>query len=300
MAQPALMFALGAAVLVVLATLPLVRSLLRPPKVDTETPAAQANLGIFRQALRDLESEFQEGKLSQEDLQEAREELQKRLLEDMAPGDTPPAPTPARSRTTAFALLALIPLGAFLLYGVLGTPAALDPANRQARPAEQTVTAAQIESMVGRLAEKLKANPDDLQGWVMLGRSYKILGRYEEAAAAYGKGLSLLEGNATGLADYAETLAMARQGNLQGEPEALVMKALKLDPNLPRALLLAGVAANDRGDFGGAADYWEKLLAQMDPASDEARSVKDSIAKLREKAKAAQAAPRPPGAPRKP
>ena len=77
-------------------------------------------------------------------------------------------------------------------------------------------------------------------------------------------------------------LSRARGGNLQGKPNELVERALRIDPDEPQALLLAGAASSDRQQFAAAADYWARLLAQLEPGSEEAGALEAAITKARE------------------
>ena len=273
-------FIIIAALLVVAVTVRLLVPLLRAPKIsdNAANERREANLAIFRDQLAELERERDEALLSMPDFEQAKRELQRRLLEDVQSEDTGEALRPA-SRKTAFSLLVALPLAAALGYALLGNPRGLDPQNTQK---QERLSPAQIEGMVSKLAEKLKANPDDANGWVMLARSYKVLERFAEAAEAYSHAGAVVDKDATLLADYAEVLAQANKGDLQGKPSDLIARALKLDPNEPQALLLAGAAASDRRDFTAAADHWSRLLLQLEPGSEEAASVEAAIAKARE------------------
>lgn len=277
------MFAILAALLVAAVTLRLMLPLLRVPKaaVGNANERREANLAIFRDQLAELDRERAEALLSEPDFAQARQELQRRLLEEVQAenADRSESTGVPASRKTAFALLVALPLAAAVGYTVLGTPRGLDPLQTQA-PAR--VSPAQIEDMVGKLADKLKQNPDDANGWLMLARSYKVLGRFAEAAEAYSHASAVVDKEAVLLADYAEMLAQANNGSLQGKPDELIARALKLDPNEPQALLLAGASASDRRDFSAAAEYWSRLQAQLEPGSEEAASLEDAIAKARE------------------
>lgn len=123
----------------------------------------------------------------------------------------------------------------------------------------------QISAMTEKLAARLQAQPDDVEGWGMLARSYTVLGRQEEALQAYEKALSLRKEDAPLLADYADVLAMKNGGKLTGAPMKQVEKALKIDPRNIKALALAGSEAFDRKDFATAIKHWEKVV-QFGPA----------------------------------
>jgi cytochrome c-type biogenesis protein CcmH len=252
----------------------------RPDNAVTER--REANLAIFRDQLAELEKEKGEGSLTNPDFEQAQRELQHRLLQEVNEDPAVAQQSRAPSRKAALALLVAVPLAAVGVYHQLGTPAALDPQARVARP---QVTPQQIEAMVSKLAERLKANPDDPKGWVMLGRSYKAMGRLTEAAEAYSKGEALVRQDAGLLTEYAETLAMAGSTGFVGKPRELVEAALKLDPENGHALLLAGAAAMQAGQRAEALRHWEKLLPMVEPGTEIEAMLKNGIEKLRQPAK---------------
>lgn len=262
-------------------------ALLLPPLWRGRRPQRQAgdrkaaNLAIFRDQLAELEHEQAAGTLAAADFEQAHQELRRRLLEEVD-GTADAAARQGPSRKTAVALLIALPLLALAGYGILGNPQALDPARRVAQP---EMTPEQINAMVERLAAKMQANPDDEQGWIMLGRSYKMLGRYDEAAAAYGHAEKTIERDPELLAGYAETIAMAGGRGLAGKPAALIDKALKLDPEHGHSLFLAGAAAIETGDRAKAIAHWERLLPQVEPGSDLDRMLREGIAKLKQNGK---------------
>jgi cytochrome c-type biogenesis protein CcmH len=247
---------------------------------DQKAGRKEANLAIFRDQLAELEREQKEGTLADGDFEQARRELQRRLLEEVAPdaGDTPKVAR-GPSRKMAIVLLLLLPVLAVSGYAVLGNPKALDPAQTAAPP---RMTAEQISGMVSKLAERMKANPDDMQGWLMLARSYKTMGRYEEAAEAYGKAEKVITDDPELLASYAETLAMANGKGLDGKPKQLIERALKLDPQHPHSLFLAGAAAMEAGDNRKGIAYWEALLPQVEPGSEIDQMLRSGIDKMKQ------------------
>jgi len=274
-------FAIFATLLVVVAAafiLPPLWLGLRSP--EGKADRKQANLAIFRDQLAELERERNEGSLAGGDFEQARRELQRRLLEEVEPDAAAASRgTHGASRKTALAILVLMPILAVLGYGMLGNPNALDPM-RTAAP--QQMTPEQINDMVAKLAERMQANPDNLQGWLMLARSYKTMGRYEEAAEAYGKAEKVINDDPELLASYAETLAMAGGQGLKGKPSQLVERALKIDPQHPHALFLAGAAAMDAGDNKKGIAYWEALLPQVEPGSEIDQMLRSGIDKMKQ------------------
>lgn len=234
------------------------------------------NATIYRDQLAELGRDRSSGQLGEADYLEARGEMQRRLLEDTAEADGAVAADP-RSRLTLAALLVVVPLAAAGLYTWLGSPAALD------RMARKDFSKADIEQMVGGLAARLEQEPDNLQGWVMLARSYKAMRRFDEAERAYEKGISLVQQDPQLLADYADLLGTKAGGNLDGRPEQLIAQALLLDPNHMQSLWLAGTAAFTRKDFAKAAGYWERAQRQLEPGSEDAQMLASIIAEARQK-----------------
>jgi cytochrome c-type biogenesis protein CcmH len=117
----------------------------------------------------------------------------------------------------------------------------------------------------------------------MLARSYRILGRNEDAAKAYARAGSFIDSDPQLLADYADVLATNANGSFAGKPLQLINQALKLDPNNLMALWLSGTAAYSSGNYKAAVQTWEKLAQQLPPDTDEARAIQGSIAEARSK-----------------
>lgn len=269
-----------AALLLAGALLMLLPPLWRPPAADHTLAAPVANLAVYRDQWREAERDRDEAALDPAQFDAARDDIRRRWLEEaQAPGPTVLAAQPARR--TALALALLIPLGSVLVYLQLGHPASLVPAAPVAAGAaagRHGVDVGQIQAMVAGLAERLKAAPGDAEGWLMLGRSYTALGRYQDAATAFGRAKDLLPGNADVLADLADLQAMAQGRRLAGEPARLIQQALDADPRHLKALALAGSAAFEARDYPSARGYWERLVAAAPPDSEMARSVQASIA----------------------
>ncbi|MDT8991881.1 c-type cytochrome biogenesis protein CcmI [Curvibacter sp. APW13] len=269
-------FYLLALLLTALVTAWVLRPLLRTAP-RTAVSSVQLNASIYRDQLEVLERDFTEGRIDAAELETARNELQLRLLEDTADTAAPAAAPSLASKRTAWVVALLLPLGGAAGYAWLGHPASVDP------QAAQVAGRAQIEKMVANLAEKQRANPGNLQGWAMLGRSYKVLGRLDEAVQAYAKAGSFVEGNADLLVEYADVLALSRESNLQGQPTELLRKALALDPKHPMALLMMGVSAYQRENYREAIALWERLLAELEPGSEDAQQVESNISQARER-----------------
>lgn len=139
----------------------------------------------------------------------------------------------------------------------------------------------QVAAMVEKLKERLKAQPDDAEGWGMLGRTQMILGQPQEAQVAYRKAIALRPDDPRLLADLAELIGITHGHSLAGEPTQLLDRALAIDPRSPKALALSGAAAFDRKEFALAVQHWEALLAASPGDAGFVAQVREGIAEAR-------------------
>jgi cytochrome c-type biogenesis protein CcmH len=122
------------------------------------------------------------------------------------------------------------------------------------------------ESMVASLARKLERNPDDVEGWLMLGNSYTVLQQYPLAVRAFERADRLSGGkNVVALTGEAEALTMGDEAELTGRAGRLIEAALALDPNYAKALFFGGASAVRRGDLALGKERFEKLLSLNPP-----------------------------------
>lgn len=244
-------------------------------KRETDDERKKANIAVYRDQLSELEADVQNGIVSEEQYAQDREEIERRLLEDIATTNTKKtaAPPPVSARSTAYLLGIGLPLVAIIFYLNIGNPKSIDAppvtASQSGPSAPQGRTQEQIEANVGKLAERLKSNPSDVQGWTMLARSYTSMEKFGEAAGAYAKATELKPNDADLWAEYAFVTAMASGRSLEGKPTELIKQALKVDPENVKALQLAGSAAFEARDYNKAIDYWQRVMKQV-PADSEA------------------------------
>ena len=262
------------------------------PLFGNERGAARAaatrralNAAVYRDQLAELERDRASGELAAADFAQAHDELQQRLLQDVASDDSQASASEASASWTGrLAVMLLLPLSAALLYLWLGNPAALQQA---LGPGHDGISAEQIDELVTQLAARMEEQPDDPQGWLMLARSSKALHKFEQAARAYERVIALGAGeNADVLADYADLLVAQAGGDFSGRPRELIEQALQLEPDHMMALALAGSAAYARDDHAATLTYWGRLQALLPEASDEARSLAATLEEVRGKMKA--------------
>ena len=257
----------------------------RPVAQSQEREQVLSHVAVYREQLAELERELAQGSLDQAGFDLSHQELTQRLLEDAPPPPSAAAPTPAsnkRPKLLLAGMAVMIPLMAFSAYFLVGTPMALDPQLSAQAHGDEQLTPERLASMADQLAERLQNEPNNAEGWVMLGRIQRALARYDEADLALQKSLALAR-NDDVMIERAEVLAQKNNGNFKGEPWAIINAVLKVDPTHGNALLLAGSAAFSEGRFKEALAYWERVKASLPPASPDAAALAEAIDQARER-----------------
>ena len=251
----------------------------------TDDERKKANIAVYRDQLSELEADVRNGIVSEEQYAQDREEIERRLLEDIGTTNTKKtvlAP-PISARNTAYLLGIGLPLVAIVFYLNIGSPKAAGgeaPVTAsQAGPGARTQE--QIQANVEKLAQRLKSNPSDAEGWTMLARSYISMEKFGEAAGAYAKATELKPNDADLWVDYAFASAMASGRSLEGKPMELIQQALKINPENAKALQLAGTAAFQAKDYNKAIEYWNRVLKQVPPDSEAGRLIVQRINEAR-------------------
>ena len=257
----------------------LVRPLLRKSS-GNGISSEKLNAAIHRDQLQALEADLARGVISPQDFETTRDELQLRLLDDTESFEASPKNKKTgfwTGRRTSVAVGLSLPVMALGLYLELGTPEAINPVAADHTRNEQ------LGQMVEALAAKLKDNPNDSKGWVMLAKSYKAMGRFNEAQQAFEKAGDIVKTDPELLLDHADVLGVLAGNNLAGKPKQMIEEALRLDPMNPMALMMDGVAFYQSGDYKNAVTRWQKLLDQLQPGSADAQQVQANIDDARAK-----------------
>jgi len=269
-----------AAVMVMVALLFVLPPLLRKRTVSAIS-RDDLNTSVIKEQLAELDADLKAGKLDRTQYGAARQDLERELLYDLAAtGDAQTTPSERGGRWLTLLLIPAIPLCAVLLYQLMGSAEMIDrlpqAQTAQSQPARSQPVAS-IEEMVAQLATRLQQQPDDLQGWVMLARTYSMTKRYNEAESAYENVLRLGGENANLLVDYADTMAMANGGQFNDESGALLTRALELDPDNVKGLWLAGHWKNQAGAQANALDYWQQAALKLPAGSEDATVIAQQI-----------------------
>ena len=251
-----------------------------------------SNVAVYREQLAELERDRERGVLNEQEYTRSRDELTRRLLED-ASGDAP-AQTAAATSTSAVAassargrrwlaigLAFYVPLAGLGLYGWLGQPLALDPVALSQGEPDHAVDPSKLTEMVAKLEQRLQDEPQQVEGWIMLGRVQRARERFEESAQAYARALSLSANDDVAI-ERAEVLARGR-GSFEGEPWQIILGVLKADPDHEGARLLAGSAAYSEGRYAVALTHWKRVRSRMSADSPDKAELDEAIAQAESK-----------------
>jgi len=279
-----------AAGLVGLALLFVVLPLISQRDRGRDTPDRdEITLALFHQQVRMLDADLAAGALDRQQYQAACQDLERALLHDLEGIPTEPAREAGGGRWTAVLLTVLLPTVVVSLYLHLGNSALIPRLAAATTSGPQAPTAhpgpqgeiPPLEVMAQRLADRLKRHPDDLEGWMMLGRTYFVMGQPQRALQPLEWAYGLAPDNPDVLVAYAEAIAANHGSILVGRPAELIRAALKLDPEHTGARWLAGLISFQATRYDQAIEQWETLLAAFDPESTEAAQLARYITQAR-------------------
>ncbi|MBS0555994.1 MAG: c-type cytochrome biogenesis protein CcmI [Proteobacteria bacterium] len=261
-----LIFIVLAALMLAVALAFVLMPLLRGPRGTTSHEA--------RRLLALLEQSHRSGILSDAEYAAKRNALGERLLGSL---DAPA--TPRRGYAAAIAIALILPAASIVLYRLVGTPAAFAPDLQSAEqaPADH---GADMQQAIDKLAAKLKQNPDDAEGWTLLGRAYEATQRFGEARDALKHAYDLAKGDPDVAVAYAEALALSSPTRrIEGESRQILDAALKAAPDNQRGLWLLGISEYQAKKYDSAIAAWNRLIGGLPKDSDIIASVQQQIAR---------------------
>ncbi len=239
----------------------------------------QQNIAIAREKKSLLETQLIEGEVSQEEFDSAFLDLQTSLALDLERSE--PTEHRHRGNWAIWAVLVILPLLSFGFYFQFGEYRVIEnpslaqvPARRELAVSPENMS---VEEMVEAVKQRLRDNPEDANGWFILGRTLMSLQKIDQAVAAYQRTYDLVGEDPGVLLSLADALAMQQEGMMAGEPEQLVLRALEISPQEPNGLWLAGLAAEQKQEFALAHDYWTRLLPLIDEDPESIREVRGLI-----------------------
>jgi cytochrome c-type biogenesis protein CcmH len=266
-----MIFWIAAIGLLLLALLILVTPLLRAQVTDQADDRQQQNIDIARDKKATLDFQLAQGELSQEEYDNTLLDLETALALDLENIES--SDLGQQGNWAVWLIAVIVPILSIGLYfqlgeyGVIKNPTlAQVPAARQAQDQMSDLSIEEIEELI---KQRLSKNPEDAEGWYMLGKTYMAQQKFDKAIAAYQRTYDLTGEEPGVMFSLADALAMQSDGIMQGEPEQLVKRGLEISPQDPTGLWLAGLAAEQRQDYKSAHASWVQLLPliQNDPAS---------------------------------
>jgi len=246
----------------------------------------QLNIALIREQLTELKADMDAGKLGAEDYEASRHDLERELL-DAVDEDGQKSQKPSRSgRWVLAVLLPAVPILAVMIYLQLGAGDLSDKATQAL--ASQTgnpgdMSEHDLNRMLEQLAQRLREEPDHPEGWILLGRSYTSMRRYSDAIAAYEQARKYGGDSPELLIDYADTLIAANRGDFNDQAGAMLQQALAQQPDNLKGLWLIGHWYFQRGNYQSAQESWQRVAAQVQPGSENARVLQQQIQLARTK-----------------
>lgn len=248
--------------------------------VASSNEQERPNILIARQRLAELKQQKQAGVLNEADYREQFRELEQTLNADLSAASHL-HPLKSQGRWIVYIAAILIPALTAGLYWRLGSFSLLtrEGASTVAQPAAMP-SAGDVDKMIDTLAARLQADPEDAQGWLLLGRSYKYREQYDKAVSAFANAYRLLGDQPEVMLLYAEALAYADNKNLAGKPAELIIKALSIEPNNINALWLGGLVRMQQNDIRGGLKLWRKLSDLLPPESEAQQQLQSVMTKM--------------------
>ncbi|MDH5488799.1 MAG: c-type cytochrome biogenesis protein CcmI [Rhodospirillaceae bacterium] len=266
-------FWIAATLMTVITLGALIYPLIRKREIDSAT-RRDFDITVYKDQLKEVDRDLERGLLSPDQAAQARTEIERRMLSAMEQSNEISANALTNSdKSTAkgangtavilmFALLVVVPLGAFGVYLTFGQPSMPDQplASRAKQLNEATQGRSQIAEMISKLERQMQETPDDPNGWALLGKSYRAMGRFSDALGALKKLAELTNNDPEALVMLAETMVEMDQGSVSLKAVELLQAVKKQDPSDPRPYFYIGLERQQKDDLQGAVNEWAALL----------------------------------------
>lgn len=259
-------FILSTVLLIALALVFLVLPLFTRRGQQAEAGQSDAVAITRERQLEELERDLDEGLIDNRDYEKARREIEAEANEDKRRRGATAIQQSGGKPTSALVTIVLVPLLTVAMYLWVGTPDALDQPTRGSPDPTVDEMDMDLDEAVAQLEERLEGNPDDLEGWILLGRTRVSMGNYTGAVQAFSEAVDLAgDEDPRVVADYAEALVLEDSERLTGQAAPLFEHVLTLDPEHPKGLWYGGMLAYEQGDWDTAVERWERLQQQDAP-----------------------------------
>lgn len=263
-------------------TIPLVRRY-------EQRPGRAKTLDILKGQLAELDAQQASKLIAQPEAEALRAEIKRRILAEDRETVAVARPLPVNAMPwVALGLVAVVAVCATALYALMGHPeltsdtvaGAVAPAQAAAGPdAQAQHPMGEVSTMIAGLEGRLQQNPNDAQGWQMLGWSYMRTNRPADAAKAYGRAASLDPGNVEYLSAQGEAMVQS-EGKVSDDAAAIFRRALKGDASDPRARYFLAIYRDQQGDHQGAMNDFIALLKSAPPGAPWAGQVRNYVEDL--------------------
>ena len=235
----------------------------RPPVEELQS-REQANLGLYRERLGELDEQLQRGDIDAQRYEQLKQEAETSLL-----GDVDDVAESAQASSKAgwvmpLALCLSMAVVSVLMYLRWGASDELSLASALNQPSPEQ----SIEQLAGKLERVLSRQPENYQGYYLLGRSYMTMGRFQDAVDAFARVVKLVGDDPEPLSQYAQALFLAQNNRVTPQVEDLIDRTLAVQPDNVTALGLKGIVSFENKQYREAIKAWESLLTvTTDPQS---------------------------------
>jgi len=280
-----MIFWIVSAGLLLLALLILILPMLRAQSEVETNDRQQQNIDIARANKSALDSQLSQHELSQQEYDTSLHDLETALALDLE--NTERTSQQRQGKWAIWLLAGLVPVLSIGLYFKLGEYRVIgDPTLMLASDSTQAQNQhadLSIEEMVEVVKQRLLDNPEDAQGWFVLGKTMMVQQKFDAAVTAFQRTHDLVGEEPGVLFSLADAIAMQNNGVMQGEPEQLVNRGLDIEPNHPTGLWLTGLAAEQRQDYPVAHASWVRLLALMENEPESVAEISELIKVLEQR-----------------
>ena len=278
------MFWIFATLLIILALAMILPPLFKKTELETDDRRDQ-NIQIAKEQLAELEIAFANNEMQNEEYLARKDELEQSLYSDVTTDDARTVEYAKPSLISTLLIALLIPAITFGMYTQYGNSGMIDA--DQVKLAKGVPKKANgepdIDAMVSGLRAKLDENPDNAEGWYMLGRSYMAIKRYKDAVYAYEQLYKIKPNDAKIMLFLADASAMSNNNAITGRPAELIEKALKLEPTSVTGLWLGGMVSSQQGQYAKAIERWTTLIPLLSKQPDQVMEVRQMIASVKKK-----------------
>ncbi len=232
--------------------------------------------GLYRRQIAEIDDEEKRALISADEAEALRREAQRRLLTASDAAAQKEMAMPLSRSTTALVIAGLVIAGGVGLYVAKGQPQVTGE-NVEQSASSQPTPPESLEEVIEEVKARLAAQPDDAEGWRVLGWSYFNLGRYDDAVAAYARATALAPDNAGYLSSHAEAIIMAANGQVTDDARDVIGRVLAIEPTDPRAQFFNAMALDQAGDVDGAIDAWIEMVTSAPPGAPWAGDVRRRV-----------------------